>query len=498
MEFQLDDSLLFKGFLNEKLFNNKINKLNNPNASDIVAKEGLELIIRPECNQKCDYCYIGQYGDKLYPYQERANNSQILNNLKMFLNYLIKEESYIVHWEIFAGDLFYDDLYFDLMDVFYNYYFNKLHEMNKIIPCQVRPRIVMPCNFSFCESKEQLEKIEKIIDKFENINVELGFSWSHDGKYAIDTREKREISEEFYDNAFNFVKKHRAGIHAMISAENIENAIENFDWWVSAYNKYLPDYDIVAPYFLEVRNGGEYWTDEKIDKYLEFLNHVMNKMFNLCDRDPKKYCWSVYSERYSDRKKEYYKKYYPHIKIAQDFTEIIHMLKNPDAMSCTHGHALCLNIGNLTFNPCHRLTYKQFQGGCFKVNQTELFKTNNQYLDSVVTTKEIVDIEAKDGLNGYLNSFFTVRNNFAGCNFCEYNGLCIKGCLGAQFEHYGDPNYPIPSVCKLYKSKIDFIFKKYKEFDALNFLIFSEESPLSEFKQEKFKEFLDLKGWYNE
>ena len=29
--------------------------------------ESIELIIRPECNQKCQYCYITNHGDELYP-----------------------------------------------------------------------------------------------------------------------------------------------------------------------------------------------------------------------------------------------------------------------------------------------------------------------------------------------------------------------------------------------------------------------------------------------
>ena len=35
--------------------------------------ESIELIIRPECNQKCQYCYITNHGDELYPKEERLD-----------------------------------------------------------------------------------------------------------------------------------------------------------------------------------------------------------------------------------------------------------------------------------------------------------------------------------------------------------------------------------------------------------------------------------------
>jgi hypothetical protein len=38
-----------------------------------MENEILELIIRQDCNQKCDYCYITNYGKELYP--EHFSNS---------------------------------------------------------------------------------------------------------------------------------------------------------------------------------------------------------------------------------------------------------------------------------------------------------------------------------------------------------------------------------------------------------------------------------------
>ena len=78
--------------------------------------ESLELIIRPECNQKCEYCYITRYGADLYPFAERLSNEEILHNIDLVLDYVFNTRNlYIDRWEIFAGDLFYDGIFFILV-----------------------------------------------------------------------------------------------------------------------------------------------------------------------------------------------------------------------------------------------------------------------------------------------------------------------------------------------------------------------------------------------
>ena len=63
-----EDKEMLKTFLNNYLFKNKIkNKL-------VASNADVELIIRPECNQKCSYCYITKYGNELYPPEKRVDN----------------------------------------------------------------------------------------------------------------------------------------------------------------------------------------------------------------------------------------------------------------------------------------------------------------------------------------------------------------------------------------------------------------------------------------
>ena len=104
-----EDKVMLQTFLDSYLFNNKNNDKN------VASNAEVELIIRPECNQKCEYCYITKYGKDLYPIEKRISNIEILNNIHMLLDYFYENKCFVKNWEFFAGDLFYDDLFFDII-----------------------------------------------------------------------------------------------------------------------------------------------------------------------------------------------------------------------------------------------------------------------------------------------------------------------------------------------------------------------------------------------
>lgn len=478
MEYQLEDKIIINTFLNNRLFNNSLKK---SDIEDQISREGIELIIRPECNQTCEYCYIYNYGKELYPIEERIDNKQILNNLKSLLQYFNKRYCYINHWELFAGDLFYDNLYFDIADIFYDYFLDLYNKNNVLFKNNRVVEIITPCNFSFCHDKEKIIRLKEYIAKFKKINVILGFSWSHDGKYSADIREKEELSDEFYKDVFTLINEEEFGIHAMISYEGIDNAIQNFDWWVEQYNTYLPDRKGIFPYSLEVRNSG--WTKETIDKYLKLLNHVIDYEFNLCNKDPKVFAHFIYNK---GRKKYGCPDYNP----ENDFS-VLHFKEHaPNKMGCTLGHALSINLSNLTFVPCHRLTYPQFRGAKFILEEA---KTENEYLNSKLS-KEIIDIDCDLGMNAYLNIEFLSRDYRPGCSICEYKGMCLQGCLGSQYETFSDFNIPIPEVCQLLKAKIDFIINKYNELKVLNVILTDKTLEFIEEDLNYLRNFLKKKG----
>ena len=77
VEFYLESDL----FREDHSFDFLNNTMKNPDGifnTQNHLLEGIEIIVRPECNQKCEYCYIGRYGHDLYPVTERVNNCSLL------------------------------------------------------------------------------------------------------------------------------------------------------------------------------------------------------------------------------------------------------------------------------------------------------------------------------------------------------------------------------------------------------------------------------------
>ena len=444
----IDDHLLLNNYLNSVFSKN----------SDGVVETVIELIIRPECNQKCEYCYIYKHGHNLYPYHERVDNQTILNNLKAFFNYLLKKKSYLSRIELFAGDLFYDDLFFDIAEILYEYYykiyqinpnlFNSTHTSNFFFGDSAI--IIMPCNCSFCNDKEKIKKFEAIVKKLQSVNATFLISYSSDGLHASDIREKHSLSEEFIDNVFTLMYDYEYGSHPMISYESIDNAIQNYEWWKSQYIKYNRKYDkndIIIPCMLEVRNEG--WTDESIQKYIKFLDYMIEDRLKLCDNNLEHLAFEAFCRDPDNHE------YHRFGTIEMSPIMIPYANKRGTYMSCSLGHSICIQCNNLTLVPCHRLSYPFYQGGRFILNE------NN----------EIDKLEALNGMHGYLNLIH--RNPYYGpkCSICDYRGLCHKGCCGAQFEAMSDPNIPIPDVCKLQQAKTNFLIKKYNDMGVLRIAV---------------------------
>lgn len=105
-------------------------------------------------------------------------------------------------------------------------------------------------------------------------------------------------------------------------------------------------------------------------------------------------------------------------------------------IGCSMQSSLQMRMNDLTVNPCHRLSYSEFDSFKF-------IKENGK----------IVDIEP---LN--LGMYFATRhfnvNNLPFCQDCMINNFCSGGCVGSQFEANSDPFVPIQSVCVLEHAKI--------------------------------------------
>lgn len=500
MKLNLDDNLLMNSFFDNRIFNTKENE---------IWSGRLELIIRPECNQKCDYCYITRFGDELYPKEYRASNKELINNLKLLLDYFKKRKFICRYWDLFAGDLFYDDLYFDIIDVFFDYYKeyknidlqfqeveiksirNKKKKFNKVPHPNQKFVITMPFNGSVFHDKEKTKKLQSYIDKAQEYDIRLGFSWSHDGPYSVDVREKRKIDNEFYETAFNFLVRNGYGAHPMISREGLNNIKENYLWWLEQCEKYYAPINEnhiakeYLPMFLEVRNEG--WTKEEINKYVEFLEWALDHRFTtLCESSVEKMAYHIFTPHNLENLKRNKDKMPPAL-IGSDFLCLREDLPYFTEKKCTLGHSYSINLSKLTFVPCHRMAYQQFEGAKFiKKNKLleEVLKIDNDYINNTFSSECLDGIEATQGYSAYLNMMNANIGFAPRCATCPYRMFCIKGCYGAQYECFGDWNIPIPEICDLLQAKYDCIIKKLFKYGVLDYVFNTSDFPVStEFKQ---------------
>ena len=88
----------------------------NSDGDYFLNDNGFELIIRPQCNQKCSYCYIANYGKELYP--TTLNKQDTLKNIDLILDYVYNiRKNFCYNIALFAGDMFNDEIFVDILDL---------------------------------------------------------------------------------------------------------------------------------------------------------------------------------------------------------------------------------------------------------------------------------------------------------------------------------------------------------------------------------------------
>ncbi len=447
--FYQEEKELLNFYLHQQLSNPKssfsyiLHNLHNFNGPSSHRVE-VELIVRPECNQQCEYCYIARYGKELFPIEERKNKEELLQNLRILLDYIyIEKEIYVNHWDLFAGDLFYDDIFYDIADIFYEY-LSKVYDKYRAVMTKIPMDIVTPSNFSFVRDTSKIEKLQDYIDKFKKLNCELGFSISTDGPYASDTREGETLDEEYTNKLFDFMLKNLGcGMHPMISPSNVHVAIKNYNWFSENYARVFNDDNEEnwhfphLPMFLEVRN--DEWSEDNINDLILLENHMIKDRLKWCNNDIDLLAYHLFGP------------FEPFNKFTRlRYNDIIALYFKSDALgyqkiSCSMQELLHISLNNLSFPICHRLTYKQFQGGKF-----------------IVENNKIIDIEP---INPSI--FLTLKtypmDKHPRCIDCPYLQVCLQGCLGAQFESSGEILIPCNSVCNMKIAKIKNLVTQYYE-----------------------------------
>lgn len=467
--YQLQEKELFNYYLDNDAFpfpnNNKILNIN---------KHGLELIIRPNCNQSCEYCYIHNYGNELYPNNNFTKEEQ-LNHIKLILDWIFFErKNYFYKIELFAGDLFYDGIFLDFFELYENYLKCVKKEYNYIF--KNRSTIIIPSNMRFVvEQPEMAEKVKQLHDyMLKEYNLKIAFSWSSDGPYGTFEREKLELDDSYFDQIFKYCFSMDAGYHPMTSAHNVFYLKDNYDWWLKKMKEFAPEdtnfsYCDFAPSFLEVRNGKS-WTEESIQAYLDFLTYAMEKRYELCGSNVEMLTEHFFAGDLAQFHNLPRTTSYDHLVLSyfQDNSY------QTESYSCGLQSEIHLNCINMSFVPCHRTAYPLFTGAYFITDEN---------------SEKITDIQVNN-----FNAYYTLKTadikNVPVCNICDYRNLCIKGCPGAQYEDSGEILLPIPSVCNLFHKKLDHLIKLYNNYNliqtAINKNFLSKEAK--EFYIKKSKE----------
>lgn len=445
-KYNLEENILLETMIDKTYFPNAFSTIKNTNW---VQGEGIELIIRPQCNQKCKYCYITMFGDKLYPHEKRIPNDKILENLRIFINWIIENKQHIPRYELFAGDLYGDGLYFDILDVFYELYSQIPIEIIKNnVKNWGETLILMPTNGYYFRYDEIQDKMREYTKKMAQIGIAVGISWSTDGLYAVDAREDAikdgNMTQEDYDKIFPFIKEMGYGIHPMLSPENIKNSIKNFYWWVEMLQKYglnEDDNSGIAPPLLEVRN--DTWDDDSIYELTRLIRAIWDFKLEKNQKSVTSLARHIFLGDGKDGSL-----------IRPKFYDIANIYipegKSLDNMSCTMSSLFRLNLSDMSLPICHRVTYEQFNGGHFNIEDGK-----------------ITGLIAHEGLSGYLQLKTLSPKFFPGCVRCMYKDVCSKGCYGAQFEHSGEILAPIESTCNMHKARIETILDLMNSYNLL-------------------------------
>lgn len=385
----------------------------------------LELYLTSDCNQKCEYCYLVKYGDNLYP-KEFRDFSKILNNLELFLNYLLEQNYEVPLMTIFSGEIWHTKNGIKVLDILLNY----------IKKAEVPPTFIMiPSNFTFILNDSYVEIIKYYVQEYKKAGTKLHFSCSIDGKFIeqenrsfVNTKNNiLKNSDEYYDKLFNFLKEESFGMHPMVNAYSIEKWKDQYIWWIDNIIKY--DFTLEDIMFLEVRN--DEWTTDKIFSYLDFLNTVCNyTLSKYYNNNFKEFIISALGINNNYR--------------SENYTNF-RLSKNSSMMQCTVDRMLCIRVGDLSWVPCHRTSYEPFIYGTFQIENNKITKLKANNIPLLISVYSL-------GYKGHPK-----------CDACPIGDICMRGCYGAQFESTGELFYPCHTVCDLWIAKALFLYYKYEE-----------------------------------
>lgn len=464
-QFQKEQNELLE-YMIKNVYFNRFDKTKNNNKTQIP---GIEFYITSICNQKCSYCYLVKYGDKLYP-KEIRDKDTIIRNMERVFEYLLAQGiTYVPRVDLFSGEIWGMEFGNKILDTIIKY----LEQGIQI------DEIMIPTNASFITDDRIAEVIDYYHKRFKSLDVTFRMSASIDGavvEHANRPFRKKDATEqlktdEYYDKIMKFFFEHEWGFHPMIDASTIELQPENYSWWHEQFNKFgHTTYEQFLNYtmFLEVRNDS--WTEDKLKSYAKWLNHML-------DYDYKNYWVGHEHEFYttllcSDRNQNLVD--YTNSVLPKNFVfgylPTMVSPANSKSFGCSAGNLLSIRLGDLSIVPCHRTSYPKFIYGKFDVTDDKItgVTANNPFL-----------------MFNILGQGTTTQFK---CDTCPINSCCMHGCLGSQWENTNDIFYPVKSVCDLNKVKVIFMAAKAAQFSKLHDLDTTGVSNYSEALAKKLKE----------
>ena len=383
----------------------------------------LEIQLKSKCNLDCTYCYYNSNsanGDLLNP-KEISTSENLVRNIDILINFL-RDNDFFPQTDFFGGTVLSDPA---SLEVVYKYM-----EFYKDAPKKDK-YITLPTNMTFLRSEKQTNDVYALFEKAKSHGIRLSLSASFDGKYMdqvnrpVYSKKPQEFfyTGEYYDKVFRFAKQFNIGFHPMVHFTNIDKWIDNFNWFQTMFAKYKIPWNNI--YLLEVRNDG--WTKQNCIDYMKFYKHVLNYVYERLGRDNKLFVEAfIFNGGGTD--------------ITGCNISRMNMFNNVGkinrGMGCSVQTSMQLRLGDLTVTPCHRQSYKGFNG----------FK----YLHD---GNSITDIEPLN-TSYYLSTMYLEHKSFPYCENCLIKHVCSGGCLGSQYEAMGDPYTPIPSVCLIFHTKV--------------------------------------------
>lgn len=376
-------------------------------------------------------CYVMKHGNELYPFS-LLNDAKMIDNLKKILTWLKLNNRTMEVFDLFSGEIWSDPLGYMVLDTLLEFYKNY----------RVSSNIVIPSNMSFLFAPNGEEKMQWYIDEFKKIGTRLVFSASIDGIYLEDKfrkfKHKKDTiniprDQEYYEKIFKFCAKNRFLFHPMVAAKSCKYWVENFDWYMEMIKKHYGSY--LNLMMLEVRDDD--WEDEDIEYHHILLKHIIDfKLEKWFGGDINKF--ARYVAKIDDN--------------AKKESNNIGLFMQGGRLTCAIQNTLCIRLADLAILPCHRTSYEQNIYGKLELNGAEM-KVHAQNIELAIKV-------------------YSMNPNYSmpKCDTCDYKYLCMKGCLGSQYETNTDMFMPCKSVCKMEKAKIDFLIDTYEKmgvWDAL-------------------------------